>query len=130
MIRVGIRPKKYFSAGDRYSDDAGAGAKRTSAHGRLLSGGGEKKKSNRSCFSALSLSRSQEIGLEGSFGGQGIFDGMVVGFFDGVGGGYFGFDGGSGMLVGTMLADVVSGAGVEFGWAGWWGKLLVWRRYS
>ena len=127
MLAVGRRwnrifqSKKYSSAGDLYLDGAGAGAKRMSAHGRFFGVRGEKQKSNRSCFSALSLSQSQAIGSEGSFGGQGIFDGMVVGVFDGGGEGYFGSDGGSGLLVGTMFL---------FGWAGWCRKLLVRRRYS
>ena len=35
-IRSDFMPKKYFSAGERYSARAEAGAKRTSAHRRLL----------------------------------------------------------------------------------------------
>ena len=66
----GAWAKKYFSAGERYSAGAGAGAKRTSAHGRLLGGGGEKQASNRSCCSARSLSRLLEISFEGTFDGM------------------------------------------------------------
>ena len=49
---------------------------------------------------------------------EGKFVGMLVRFFDRVGEGYFVFDGGSGMLLVTMLSDVVSGAGAGFVGAG------------
>ena len=68
--RVIFGVKKYFSAVERYSAGAGAGAKRTSAHGRLLGGGGEKQASKRSCCSARSLSRLLEISFEGTFDGM------------------------------------------------------------
>ena len=55
---------------------------------------------------------------EGCFDGQGSFDGVVVGFIDEVGAWYFGFDGGSGMLVGAVMVDILSGAGAGIGWAG------------
>ena len=40
------------------------------------------------------------------------------GLFDEVGAWYFGFDGGSGMLVGAVMVDILSGAGAGIGWAG------------
>ena len=71
----------------------------------------------RSCCSnlSLSLSRWQEIESEG------IFDGMMVGLFEGFGlgsgEGSFWFNDGSGMSVGDILG-AVSGAEMDFGWVG------------
>ena len=85
MLTVGrqwsriFQSKKYSSAGDLYLDGVGAGAKRMSAHGRSLCGGVRKHASKRSCCSALSLSRWQEIESEG------IFDGVMVGLVEGFG---------------------------------------------
>ena len=118
MLTVGrqwsriFQSKKYSSAGDLYLDGVGAGAKRMSAHGRLLCGGFRKHASKRSCCSALSLSRWQEIESEGIF--DGVMVGLVEGFGMGAEEGSFWFNVGSGISVGGLLGAVV-GAVADFG---------------
>ena len=122
-----FQAEKYFSASERYSVGAGVGAKRTSAHGRLLCGGLRKQAAKRSCCSALSLSQCQKIESEG------ISYGMMVGLFEGFGlrsgEGSFWFDHRSGMLAG-VLSGAVSGAGADFGWVGGRGKPFDRSKYS